>query len=227
MRLVGSSDVQPAVKNRITDEYSQDPSAFAKRLLEDTSAANAGRIAASPVSPSRKFMRGFRRIMRWIGLFSLTLATLGALDGLISGHFTAGTIIFSAVLILAWTLILLGRPSGPLSRSSMFRLNDYQDAEAKYRDSVRTQLAEHLILLANTLHAESLASEEKARRTAAEQSAEVVLSTTDAPRLVELDNQEPVRVKALQDLQVFIDRMSQPQSVSAGRVASVKQRLCV
>jgi Cdc6-like AAA superfamily ATPase len=196
VRVIDRGDVQPAVKDQVRDEYFADPPGFAKRLLTTTEPASVGPVAIPRRSPFRKLMRVLRIIMLGLGLLILAGITLDAITG--------GNIRAAVISIAIWILILLGKFSGPLSRLSIFRLNNFQDAEAKYRDDVRIQLTEYLNVLANRLDAESLATEEEVRRRAAEQSAEVVLATTEAPRLVELDSPEPVRVRALQDLQVFI-----------------------
>jgi Cdc6-like AAA superfamily ATPase len=199
IRVFDGTDVDPAVKDQISDEYTRDRSGFAKRLLVDTPVPSA-----PPPSPWRTFTHVARVVLLVFGLFLLVLLTVGAIVGIAHREFGAiYTWVSTGISIAGWIWIFRRIRSGRLSRS-FSRLNDSQDAEAQYRDSVRVRLTERLNEVANQHHAESLAAEEEARRRAAEESAEVVLSATEASRLVELDNQDPVRVKALRDLQEFI-----------------------
>ncbi|MFG1935145.1 P-loop NTPase fold protein [Mycobacterium sp. NPDC048908] len=139
------------------------------------------------------------------GLFGFSLVTLLAIGLVSNAHLRIAAIIASVICLLAWGWIIRRIGTGRLSLwPTVSRLNDSQDAEAQYRDIVRVQLAAYLNRAANKRHDDSLAAEDEARRRAAEESAEVVLSTTDAPWLVELENQDPVRVRALRDVQEFI-----------------------
>jgi Cdc6-like AAA superfamily ATPase len=198
IRVFDGSDVDPAVKDQISDEYARDQPGFAKRLLANTS------VPSAPLrSPWRTFTHVVRVILLVFGVLLLVSFTWDAIVGIARRDFGAVTLVFAGISLAGWIWIFRRIRSGRLSWN-FSRLNDSQDAEAQYRDSVRVQLTEYLNVVANRLHAESLAAEEEARRRAAEESAEVVLSTTEAPRLVELESQDPVRVKALRDLQEFI-----------------------
>jgi Cdc6-like AAA superfamily ATPase len=202
--VVGDSDVEQAVKDQISNEYSADRSGFANRLLENTAAASAGSVAASRRSALRKFTRMLVKSLLWLGIACLVIIPISFVFGLIGGRITPTGTVLTVICILILVFVLRAMLSGRPSRWSILRLNNAQNSEAQYRDTVRTQLTEHLNKLANMLHAESIARDEEARRLAAEESAEVVLATTDAPMLVELDSQDPVRVRALIDLQSFI-----------------------
>jgi Cdc6-like AAA superfamily ATPase len=200
IRVVDGSAVPPAVKKRIYDEYSMDRSGFAQRRLANTNVPSAPKR-----SSWRKLMRVARAILLGIVVLLLASFTMDAAFGIIGLNFRADTFIAVAISIVGWVLLIWAITTGRLFRSSTsLRLNDLQDAEAQYRDSIRIQITEYLNVVWNALHAESLAAEEEKRRRAAEESAEVVLSTTEARRLVELESHDPVRVKALQDLEDFI-----------------------
>src|SRR5689334_9119806 len=200
IRVFDGSDVEDAVKHQISDEYVADRAAFAKRLLAHTN------IPTAPVrSPWRTFAHVLRAAALVFGLFGFALVTLLAIGLVSNAQLRIGAIIASVICLLAWGWIIRRIGTGRLSLwSTVSRLNDSQDAEAQYRDIVRVQLAAYLNRAANKRHDDSLAAEDEARRRAAEESAEVVLSTTDAPWLVELENQDPVRVRALRDVQEFI-----------------------
>jgi Cdc6-like AAA superfamily ATPase len=195
-RVIDGSDAPAAVKDRINDEYSRNPSGYANWLLANTSV---------PRAPQRSSRRVVRPILLAIGLLLLVVYTATAITGFAFGHHDAATLAAAGISIVGWPLIIWAIRSRRLSLSWTFlRLNNSQDAEAQYRDSIRIQVTERLNVVWNGLYAESLAADEDARRRAAEESAEVVLSTTEARRLVELDSQDPVPVKALRVLQDFI-----------------------
>ena len=202
--VVGDSDVQQAVKDQISNEYSANPSGFANRLLENTAAASAGSLAASRRSPLRKFTRMLVQSLLWLGIVFLIIIPISYVVALFRGQITPTGTVLAVICILILVFVVRVMLSGRPSRLSILRLNNVQNTEAQYRDTVRTQLTEYLNILANRLHGEYIARDEEARRLAAEESAEVVLATTDAPMLVELDSQDPVRVRALLDLQSFI-----------------------
>jgi Cdc6-like AAA superfamily ATPase len=200
IRALEGSDAPLAAKERISNEYSADRSGFANRLL-----ANSRVPSAPPRSSWRTFAHVVRLILLVFGVLLLLLLTVDAIVGVARRDFETTTWVFVGISSAGWIWVFRGMRSGRLSLSSTsLRLNDSQDADAQYRNTVRIQVTEYLNIVWNALHAESLAAEEEARRRAAEESAEVVLSTTEAPRLVELENKDPVRVKALRDLQDFI-----------------------
>lgn len=200
VRVVDGSAVPQVVKNRIYDEYSRDRTGFAQWLMANTSA---------PRAPQRSSRRTVTHVVRalLLGLAALLLVSFSAtaIDGIVTGNFRAATLVAAGVSLSGWLLLAWVIRKRRLSMSSISsRLNDSQDTEARYRDITRIQITEYLNVLWNKLHAESLAAEEEKRRRAEEESAEVVLSTTEAPRLVELESQDPVRVRALRDLDEFI-----------------------
>jgi Cdc6-like AAA superfamily ATPase len=198
IRVYGGSDVDQAVKDRISNEYTQDRPGFAKRLLADTAVPSAPALA-----PRRTFTHVVRVTLLVAGLLVVVVITSSAIRGIFKGNFGAATWILVGISATCWIWIVRLYRSRRLSRT-FSRLNASQDAEAQYRDSVRVQLTEYRNKVANQLYAESSAAEEESRRRAAEESAEVVLSTTEAPELVELENRDPVPVKALRHLQEFI-----------------------
>jgi Cdc6-like AAA superfamily ATPase len=204
IRVVGDSDVEQAVKDQINAEYSADRVGFAKRLLENTPAAMAGSEAASRRTSMQTFSRALRKIALWLLVAFLIVLLFGYVALVIDNQNSVFDNVLAIACVVILVVIVLAKRNGRLSRSSISRLNDVQDDEAQYRDVARVQLTEYLNIVANTFHQDSIAREEEARRLAAEESAEVVLSTTDARRLVELDDQDPVRVKALTDLEEFI-----------------------
>jgi hypothetical protein len=200
-RAIGRGDVDPAVRNRIGAEYSADRTAFMQRLLANTS------VPTAPLRSSRRtFTHAMRVSVAVLALFLVLILTAVAIVAIVLPDVGAGmTVFLAAASIAGWIGVILGIRSGRFALSATSpQLNELQDAEAQYRDRIRIQLTEYSNVVANRLYAESIAAEEEARRRAAEESAEVVLSTTDAPRLVELDSQDPVRVKTLRALQEFI-----------------------
>jgi len=199
IRVLDASEVDPAVKHDISNEYVSDRSAFAKRLLANTSVPSAPLL-----SPLRKFAGVLHVVLLVSGLIGLALYTLGSIVVAADHQQRVGGTISTLVCVLLWGWIIRRIRTGKLSFSPTPRLNASQDAEAQYRDIVRIQLTDYANRVANRLHSESLAAEDETRRRAAGESAEVVLSTTEAPRLVELENQDPVRVKTLRDLEEFI-----------------------
>jgi Cdc6-like AAA superfamily ATPase len=199
-RVVDGDDIPPAVKDRINHDYAADRSAFKRRLL-----ANTGVPTAPLRSWRRTFTQALRAVMLASGVVLLVSFTLTAIVGIAKRDFSATTLLSAAISIAGWIWIIRGIRTGRFSLSkSSPRLNELQDAEAQYRDSIRGQLTGYSNEVANSLYMESIAAEEEARRRAAEESAEVVLTTTEAPRLVELDTRDPVGVNTLRDVQEFI-----------------------
>jgi Cdc6-like AAA superfamily ATPase len=201
LRVFDGSDVNQAVKHEISNEYVSDRSAFARRLLANTNVPKA-----VVRSPWRTFTYVVRAILLVFGLLVLALITLISLIlAAAAAEWRIAATVSTVICLLLWGWIIRRFGTGRLSLwPTASRLNNSQDTEALYRDIVRVQISDYLNRVANKLHEESLAAEEETRRRAAEDSAEVVLSTTDAPHLVQLENQDPVRVKALRDLQEFI-----------------------
>jgi Cdc6-like AAA superfamily ATPase len=204
IRVVRESDVEQAVKDAINAEYSADRAGFAKRLLADTPAAMSGSAAASRRTPSQTFTRVLGKVALWsIVAVAIVLLICYLIVAFTNGITPTGTVV-AVICISVLGVVVFARRNGRLSRPPISRLNDVQDDEARYRHGARIQVTEYLNKVANQFHEESIGRQEVARRLAAEESAEVVLSTKDAPLLVELDGQDPVRVKALNDLQMFI-----------------------
>src|SRR6476469_9077401 len=199
-RVIDGGDVPPAVKDRINGAYSADRFAFMQWLLANTS------VPKAPLRSSvRTFTRAVRVTMLVFGVVLVVILTVAAIVAVVGLHVGIGwKLSLAAISVAGWILLVRGVRAGLFSLETSPQLNELQDAEAQYRDSVRIQLIEYSNKVANELYAESIAAEEDTRRRAAEESAEVVLSTTDAPRLVELDTRDPVGVKTLRELQEFI-----------------------
>jgi Cdc6-like AAA superfamily ATPase len=200
-RVIDGDNVDPAVRDRINEDYSADPSAFMQRLLANTS------VPKAPLRSSlRSITRALRVTMLVFGFVLVLILTVVAIVAIVVPTVETGwKLSFPAISIAGWILVIRGIKTGRLFLSETSpQLNELQDAEAQYRDSIRVQLTEYSNVVANSLYAESIAAEEEARRRAAEESAEVVLATTEAPRLVELDARDPVPVKTLRDVQEFI-----------------------